>query len=76
MIKRVVHILLLMVVLASAGGVSAEEATVAYEKAVQAYEQGEYEESYIHLKNALREDPNLLSARLLLAQVHFNAGDI
>jgi putative PEP-CTERM system TPR-repeat lipoprotein len=76
LIKHVVRILVLMVVLASAGGVSAEEATVAYEKAVQAYEQGEYEESYIHLKNALREDPNLLSARLLLAQVHFNAGDI
>jgi putative PEP-CTERM system TPR-repeat lipoprotein len=73
---RVARILLLAVVLVSAGGASAEEATVAYEKAVQAYELGEYEEAHIHLKTALQEDPNLLSARLLLAQLHFNAGDI
>jgi putative PEP-CTERM system TPR-repeat lipoprotein len=76
LLRRLTHILLLSIALASALASGAEEASVSYEKAVQAYEEGEYEESYIHLKNALQADPNLVSARLLLAQVHFNAGDI
>lgn len=76
MTRLLAHILLLSLALASALATSAEDASVSYEKAVQAYAEGEYEESYIHLKNALQEDPDLLSARLLLAQVHFNAGDI
>lgn len=76
LIMRIAQALLLAVALVSPAGASEEKATVAYEKAVQAYEAGQYEEAYIHLKNSLQEDPNLLSARLLLAQVHFNAGDI
>mgnify|MGYP003639924669 FL=1 len=76
MIRLLAPILLFALALTSAVVRSADDASVSYEKAVQAYEEGEYEVSYIHLKNALQADPNLLSARLLLAQVHFNAGDI
>ncbi|CAA0125216.1 Beta-barrel assembly-enhancing protease [Halioglobus japonicus] len=76
MIRLFAHILLLSMALSSAVAPAAEDASVSYEKAVQAYAEGEYDESYIHLKNALQKDPNLLSARLLLAQVYFNAGDI
>ena len=76
MIRLLAHILLLSMALSSAVAPAADDANVSYEKAVQAYGEGEYEESYIHLKNALQKDPNLLSARLLLAQVYFNAGDI
>ena len=47
-----------------------------YEQGVQAYAEQEYAEAYIHLKNALQVDPNMVSARLLLAKVHFNAGDV
>ncbi len=54
----------------------AQDASLNYEKALQAYNAGENEEAFIHLKNALQEDPDLVSARLLLAQVRFNAGDI
>ena len=60
----------------TAAAATAQDADVNYEKAVQAYEEAEYEEAFIHLKNALQADPNLLSARLLLAQLYFNAGDI
>jgi putative PEP-CTERM system TPR-repeat lipoprotein len=56
--------------------VGTEVANEAYEKAVQAYEEGDHQTSYLHLKNALQQDPNLLSARLLLAQLYFNEGDI
>ncbi len=76
MIRLFVHILLLSMALLTARATVAEEASVSYEKAVQAYEEDNYEESYIHLKKALQSDPNLVSARLLLAQVYFNAGDI
>lgn len=47
-----------------------------YEKGVQAYAEGEYAQAYIHLKNALQVDSRFLPARVLLAKVHFNAGDI
>lgn len=76
MFRLIVRIMLLSMALVSTAATSAEEASVSYEKAVQAYEEDKYEEAYIHLKNALQEDPNLLSARMLLAQVYFNAGDI
>ena len=68
--------MLLCATLITAGTALADEADVSYEKAVQSYEEGEYEESFIHLKDALQADPNLLSARLLLAQLYFNAGDL
>ncbi|MCB1704921.1 MAG: PEP-CTERM system TPR-repeat protein PrsT [Halioglobus sp.] len=76
MIRLLLPLLLFVLALAAAAARGADDANTSYEKAVQAYQEGEYEISYIHLKNALQADPNLVSARLLLAQVHFNAGDI
>ncbi|MEZ5501270.1 MAG: PEP-CTERM system TPR-repeat protein PrsT [Halioglobus sp.] len=77
MLSRVVARTLLLCCLAfGTGAYAAQDANVNYEKALQAYHEGNYEEAYIHLKNALQADPNLISARLLLAQVDFNAGDI
>ncbi|MEZ5571459.1 MAG: PEP-CTERM system TPR-repeat protein PrsT [Halioglobus sp.] len=76
MIRLFARIALLLVGLSTAGVCFARDANLDYEKALQAYAEGELEDSYIHLKNALQEDPNLLSARLLLAEVYFNAGDI
>jgi len=76
-VKRitVVGALWLTAVLASAYSV-AQDQHEHYEEAAQAYAAGEYEEAYIHLQNALQVDPNMIPARLLLAQVRFNAGDI
>lgn len=76
MTRFIVQMALLCATLITAVAAPAEDANVTYEKAVQAYEEAEYDAAFIHLKNALQADPNLLSARLLLAQLYFNAGDI
>lgn len=60
----------------SAGLVLAQERSADYEKAVQAHEEKKYTEAYIHLKNVLQDNPDDVSARLLLAQVYLSAGDI
>ena len=47
-----------------------------YEDAVQAFDKGELDEAFIHLKNALQANPDMVAARVLLAQVQFNAGNV
>ncbi len=76
MTRLLARILVLWLLAATSAALHAEDANVTYEKAVQAYDEGNLEEAFIHLKNALQADPNLLSARLLLAQLYFNEGDI
>jgi putative PEP-CTERM system TPR-repeat lipoprotein len=76
LIRPFTSTILLLVALLTAEVTFARDASVDYEKAVQAYAEDKYDEAYINLKNALQEDPNLLSARLLLAEVYFNSGDI
>jgi putative PEP-CTERM system TPR-repeat lipoprotein len=74
--RHTARALLLAFSLLLAASGTAQDANLDYEKAVQAYHEGKYEDAYIHLKNALQQDPNLIAARLLLAQVNFNAGDV
>lgn len=45
-----------------------------YEKALIEYNLGETRTAYIHLKNALLEDPFLLSAHLLLGKIYIQLG--
>lgn len=73
--KRIISGLLALA-LVGAAGARAQTDSAYYEEGVQAYAQGEYAEAYIHLKNALQADPNMVPARLLLAKVHFNAGNV
>ena len=40
-----------------------------YEKALQSFNQNEYNESYIHLKNALKENPENLAAKILMGKM-------
>ncbi len=47
-----------------------------YEMAVKAFQHGEENEAFIHLKNALKTDPQHLSSKLLLAKVYFNANNL
>lgn len=75
MIKSAASCLLLSLVL-WVSAVDAQETDQNYEKAVTAQQAGKYKEAFIHLKNALQADPDNLPARLLLALVHFNEGDI
>jgi putative PEP-CTERM system TPR-repeat lipoprotein len=76
LIRLIALQILLLFALSTAAVTFATDANLDYEKATQAYAEGEYEAAYIHLRNALQEDPNLLSARLLLAEVYFNSGDV
>ncbi|WP_439037761.1 XrtA/PEP-CTERM system TPR-repeat protein PrsT [Agarivorans sp. QJM3NY_25] len=54
----------------------ADEQTNNYELAVKAYQLGDENEAFIHLKNALKANPQHLSSKLLLAKVYFNANNL
>lgn len=75
--KKIVRLALVVAwALCTSHGVLAQKESEHYEKGVQAHAEGEYAEAYIHLKNALQVDPDMVPARLLMARVHFNAGNI
>ena len=40
-----------------------------YEKALTAFNQSEYDEAYIHLKNSLQKDPENLAAKILMGEI-------
>ncbi|QTH63170.1 PEP-CTERM system TPR-repeat protein PrsT [Psychrosphaera ytuae] len=46
-----------------------------YEKALQAYYQGDLQESFIHLKNTLKDDPRNLPAKVLLGKILTENGE-
>jgi len=54
--------------------VDAESAAEYYEKALVAHNLGEVRSAYIYLKNALKEDPLLLPAHLLLGKIFLSLG--
>lgn len=54
--------------------IGADTAAAFYEKALVAFNLGESREAYIYLKNALREDPLLLPAHLLLGRLFLTLG--
>ena len=53
----------------------AQESASYYEDAVARYASGDYQGAEIQLKNALKEDPRSLPARLLLGQVYVHLAD-
>ncbi|NND67682.1 MAG: PEP-CTERM system TPR-repeat protein PrsT [Halioglobus sp.] len=53
----------------------AQSATEHYENATESFYASELEDAFIHLKNALQEDPNLAPARVLLGRIQFNVGN-
>lgn len=53
----------------------AEGSSVSYEQALVSYNKGEIRTAYIHLKNALKEDPLLLAPHLLLARIYLAMGN-
>lgn len=52
----------------------AEAAAEFYEKALIAHNQGDARTAYVYLKNALKEDPLLLPAHLLLGRIYLDMG--
>lgn len=40
-----------------------------YEKALTSYNERQYDEAFIHLKNSLQQDPNNLAAKILMGQI-------
>jgi putative PEP-CTERM system TPR-repeat lipoprotein len=55
---------------------SAQTVSEYYEKGVQSYAEQDYPEAFIHLKNALQIDGAFIPARVLLARLYFDSGDI
>lgn len=53
-----------------------KESSAHYEKALTTFDNSDLAESFIHVKNALQADPNNLSAKILLAKIFFNDGDL
>ena len=47
-----------------------------YENAVLQYNQNNYNEAKIHLKNALKDNPEHLPSRILIAQTYFRTGEV
>jgi putative PEP-CTERM system TPR-repeat lipoprotein len=68
-------LLFLLAGLGPAGQVWAQNAATQYEQALVAYNLGEIRTAYIHLRNALQEDPYLLSGHLLLAKIQLAMGN-
>ena len=59
-----------------AGALAAgSDASSAYEKALTSFHEDKYEETFIHLKNALKADPQHIPSRILLAETLIAAGD-
>ena len=52
------------------------ESTESYQKAEQALKEGQANEAIIHLKNAVRTDPDNIDARFLLGQFNMQRGDL
>lgn len=73
---RILRGMALAALLAATHPAFSQDANEFYEKALQSYQNEEITEAYIHLKNALQQDPNMVAARVLLAEMYFNAGDI
>lgn len=65
---------LLLLVAVSAPGAWASEKD--YSDAAKAYELNAPQDAYIHLKNALQQNPDHIDARLLLARIYFERGEI
>jgi putative PEP-CTERM system TPR-repeat lipoprotein len=53
---------------------TAKSAAEFYEKALVAHNLGDARSAYIYLKNALKDDPQLLSAHLLLGKIYLSLG--
>lgn len=72
---------LLLIVVVLAGSRAAEaiigfgDTSTYYEDALSLYSRGEYVGAIIQLKNALKQDPNHLPARILIGRVYIALGD-
>ena len=68
--KRVVHRAIISAVASSLITFNSFATTSEdYEKALTAFNQNEYDEAYIHLKNSLQKDPENLAAKILMGEI-------
>ncbi|MCG8610668.1 MAG: PEP-CTERM system TPR-repeat protein PrsT [Pseudomonadales bacterium] len=68
--------LIIQFVIATAQVHAAPNTNEHYEKAISTFHAGKTSEAYIHLKNALQQDPKHIPSKLLIAQVMFGNGDV
>ena len=69
-------LLLTFSLVANASDQATKESHNHYEKALQSMAQDDLTAAFIHVKNALQLTPDNLSAKLLLAEIFFNDGDL
>ncbi len=60
----------------AAQDVASQDVTSHYEAALKAFNTGQPNDAFVHLKNALQENPRHLPSKLLLASVYFDAGNL
>ncbi|MGJ8680282.1 tetratricopeptide repeat protein, partial [Paraglaciecola sp.] len=65
---------LLFVILSLIAFNLAAQSSSHYEKALKSYEESNFDESYIHLKNALQDNPSDLAAKILMGEVLLSNG--
>jgi cellulose synthase operon protein C len=63
-----------MALAATAVGAASQKAASYYEDAVSRYDRGDVDGAVIQLKNALQQDPKLLSAQVLLGEAYLKTG--
>lgn len=71
-VKRITHIVALTTLIAACGGGTSTNELVAQAK--QHLQQGKISEATIQLKNALKQDPQFASARLVLSDIYLEQG--
>jgi putative PEP-CTERM system TPR-repeat lipoprotein len=70
LLARCPLILAVMGILALPAGAATQAPSLLYEQALSAFSQGKLAEAAIDVKNALLEDPGLISAHILLAKIY------
>ncbi|GGD69514.1 XrtA/PEP-CTERM system TPR-repeat protein PrsT [Lacimicrobium alkaliphilum] len=71
--KSILTALALMLYL---GSLQAQDFSRHYESARTAYDDGKHEDAFIHLKNALQDNPDHLPSTLLMGNVYFDTGNM
>ncbi len=60
---------ILIIISLSFSSASRAQQTASYEKGLETFEQGQFAESYIYLKNSLQKDPDHLPSKLLIGRI-------
>lgn len=69
-------ILIALTLILWVGASLAQDFAEHYEAAIASYDKGKHEDAFIHLKNALQDNPDHLPSTLLMGNVYFDTGNM